>query len=545
MEFVKKIFIPFDTFRTPINLFFISREKISTTTNIILSFLIYAILFASFIKSDFWMKKSPKISDQIIDSGPTSILLNREKFGFNFFLADDFDYYTSIDPSYFNVKVLQVYYIEKDDDFYKKEIPFDNCKVPNYQGDKYYDYGFCLSNDPDIFLNVSDRMWDSDYAYLVITLNYCRNETNSSIICQPLTKIRDFLDGKSFTIIYNDYSFNMRDLDHPVSTDYVNSKPYVINKDFYQFYSYEIGEVEIYEDQNSIIETGDVLFGRFIREDPKSHFTFYNKEMDDNTTNSETLLKIAIYPSRNKREIIRKYQKLTEALSSLGGLLTILKFLMGFVAKFSIESETIKLIFENLLPKKNFLNLKKKEIMEFSSSQNRKLSENKDDTIACEKKNINFQNMSFSIDMKQRNRKDMNMESDFILAEKIKEKEKIPQKIEIINTANETNQLKKSWTFEKSSIKRKNTKLSHWEILKFKIKKLIKINFNPKELLIEDSLKFYQKEFDLAYILKKLISLKSLKMNVFKGKEIDYSTRKNPISFSQTIELQESIILHK
>ena len=543
MEFVKKIFIPFDTFRTPINIFFLSREKISTTTNLVLSFLIYAILFASFIKSDFWMKRSPKISDQIIDSGPTSILLDRSKFGFNFFLADDFDYYTSIDPSYFNIKVVQAYYIEKNDDFYTKEIPFENCKVPNYQGDNYYEYGFCLTNDTNIFLNVSDKMWDGDYAYLVITLNYCRNDSNSSIICQPLPKIRDFLDGKSFTIIYNDYSFNMRDLDHPVSTDYVNSKPYVINKDFYQFYSYEIGEVEIYEDQNSIIETGDVLFGRFIREDPKSHFTFYNKEMADNTTNSESLLKIAIYPSRNKREIIRKYQKLTEALSSLGGLLTILKFLMGFVAKFSIESETIKLIFENLLPKKK-LNLKKKELLDFSSSQNRKLSLNKDDTIACEKKNIHFQNMSFSIDMKQRNRKDMNMESDLILAKIIEESEKNSQKMEIINPAN-ANQLNKSWGFENSCIKGKNPKLSHWEILKFKIKKLIKIKFNSKELEIEDSLKFYQKEFDLAYILKKIISLKSLKMNVFNRREIDYSTRKNQIPFSQTIELQEGSVIHK
>ena len=100
-----------DIFKTPMNLFFLSNQKISTPLNAFLSVIIYILLFIFFLNSDFLKKNNPKISEQILDNGQASITLNNENYGIYFTFSDENgQYFSKIDPSFIKIELWQKFY---------------------------------------------------------------------------------------------------------------------------------------------------------------------------------------------------------------------------------------------------------------------------------------------------------------------------------------------------------------------------------------------------------------------------------------------------
>ena len=349
MEYCKNIVNALDIFKTPMNLFFLSNQKISTQFNVFLSVVIYILLFVFFLNSDFLKKNNPKISDQILDNGQASITLNNDNYGIYFTFCDENgQYFSEIDPSLIKIELWQKFYFSSEKNYAPdKKSDLQSCIKGNISA-------FCPGKDWSVTLNVSTNMWNGDYSYFQFKIRFCNNQTDGG--CQTTEKIKQYINGMYFYVNFFEYNFDMRSLEKPVSRT-ENYKLWILNQEFYQSFSYILMKVDLYEDANQFYDTNNVIFGSFLQEDPKTYYNIYNKDINDTTFQNETLFDLEIYPSRNTRDLIRKYQKLVELISSLGGLATALQFIFGFLADFSIRIQllikiTKHLYFPKNLPKK-------------------------------------------------------------------------------------------------------------------------------------------------------------------------------------------------
>ena len=117
MEYVKNGHT-LDLFKSPMNLFFLTNQKISTPFNTLLSVVIYILLLVFFLNSDFLKKNNPKISDQILDNDQASIMLNNNNYGVYFTFCDENgQYFSEIDPTLIKIELWQKFYLSSNNKF--------------------------------------------------------------------------------------------------------------------------------------------------------------------------------------------------------------------------------------------------------------------------------------------------------------------------------------------------------------------------------------------------------------------------------------------
>jgi len=503
MEFIKNFFIALDIFKCPINLFFLSKQKISTTINIILSLLIYSLLIVFFLNSDYFNKKNPQISDQILDGGQTSIPLNNDNYGVYFTFYDyNNNYYSALDPSCVHLEIWQIFYSSlSQKNINIEKVPLESCLIDNSSA-------FCLKNNWNVFLNVSNDMWNGDYSYFQFQIKYCNNQT-SGMTCKPTAIIEQYLDGMYFSINFLEYNFDMKSLEQPVTRTYSYRK-WILNQDIYQSYAYSLMRVELYQDESSVYNEDEVIFGSYLQEDPRTYSNFYSNANINNGTFNETLFDLEIYPSRNKRELIRKYQKLTDVISSLGGLATALQFFFGIIANFSIKIMLLKMITKNLY-------FTKKMPIKFSmDAKNIKIDKSQKDIIEDENKIHQINESTYFQAITGRNIKDVEFELQ--LNPEKNEKLKPPPPLDL-NMKVDENQNILIENEKKSQMDEQMPNLSKCDFVKYHFRKLFRCKFNKKDQLIERSEQRFQKDFDFAVILRKLMNLGKLQLIIFNEKQ--------------------------
>ena len=506
MEFIKNFFIALDIFKCPINLFFLSKQKISTPMNIALSLLTYLLLIVLFLNSDYFNKKNPQISDQILDGGQTSIPLNNDTYGVYFTFYDYNDnYHSTLDPSCMQIEIWQIFYSSlSQKNINIEKVPLESCLINNSSA-------FCLKSNWNVFLNVSKDMWNGDYSFFQVKIKYCNNQTSGNT-CKPTATIEKYLDGMYFSINFLEYNFDMKSFEQPVTRTYSN-KEWILNKNIYQAYAYSLMQVELYEDESSLYNQNEVIFGSYLQEDPRTYFNFYSNANINNGAFNETLFDLEIYPSRNKRELIRKYQKLTEVISSLGGMATALQFLFGIIADFSIKMMLLTMITKNLYMSKN--------MPTYSSldGSNMKRNKSQKDKIGEENKihQIN-DSTSFQV-LSRRNMKDIELELKLNPETNEKFKAPPPADFNIQVDANQRKAIENDINLQKSQIDEQISKLTKFDFAKYKIRKLFRCKLNKKDQFIEKSEKRFQNDFDFGVILKKLMDLGKLKMALLNEKQ--------------------------
>ena len=532
MEFINNFLTAIDIFKCPMNLFFLSKQKISTPVNAVLSLLIYSLVIVFFLNSDYWNKKNPQISDQILDSGQTSFPINNGNYGvyFSFYDSNE-NFYSSLDPSCIQIEVWQSFYSSFSDDvIHQENFSLENCLIDDSSA-------FCLKSNWNVFLNIGKDMWNGNYSYFQFNIKYCNNET-SGIVCSPLEKIKQYLDGMLFSINFLEYNFDMKSLENPVTKTY-NYKEWILNQDVYQYYAYSLMQVELYEDESSFYNKNEVIFGTYLQEDPKTYFQFYNNYNGNNAAFNETLFNLEIYPSRNKREIIRKYQKLTEAISSLGGMATSLRFLFGILADFSIKMVMLKMITLNLY-------IRKKRQIKFNVDiTNYEKNKSGKDSIEDENKihQINDSNSFRAI--YGRNIKDIELE-----LQRDPEKNEAPPPLHIDlklrADENKTNMIENEINLQKNQDDEEITSLAKCDFVKYVFRKLFRCKLNKNDLFIERSGERFQNDFDFVDILRKLMDLGKLKLILFNEKQREmFNSIENFNESSNANKLIEDRILLK
>lgn len=137
MNFFKNLGEAVDIFKSPLNMSFFSKEKVSTTFNKLMSLIFFAILMVDFSQSDFFKKQHPKLTDRIYDNKGASLELSKMNFGLNLWIIDKDWYYAPLDPSYISLEVSQVNYDYNTGIYNSDHFILENCT------DAIFEHGFC------------------------------------------------------------------------------------------------------------------------------------------------------------------------------------------------------------------------------------------------------------------------------------------------------------------------------------------------------------------------------------------------------------------
>ena len=494
-KFCQNIIVSLDFFPYPITVLFLSKNTISTGVSIVSSWVFFAILLASFSKSDIWLKRNPKITDQMIDAGTAILNLNNDNFALNIWLWDNDMYYTNLDPSYGKIEVIVKKYSVKDKDFIRESLSLTNCTNNESLG------AWCLVDD-EISINVTEAMWNGEFSFLDVQLNYCSNET-SPTPCQPLEVMQEFFRAKFFSYSMKEYVFNFGNYDSPAKINTGNSRDFIINPDIYQFLSLSLMQVLLYQDSNPIFDNGEELKETYSQMDPSqlySEIYLRDHEKDlsiDLPFANNTLVEVEFFPNRSKRKVIRKYETLIDTLSNLGGLASFLRVIGFLISSLTAKAKILRQLHKYIYSAASYPSPENLEI------------ENEQANIEV-KDNL----CGNSIEMSLRNKNDIDA---YHIGEQPKES---PNFIRNSTKQLQTKTIGKVVTQNLDTIgKNQNIVMSVSDFFLFKFHTMIKKEPNPKEKVIAEIEKAYLKDFDILNVLMRLKNLELLKFAIFNEQE--------------------------
>lgn len=485
MKFFKSIREALDIYKTPINVFFFSKERISTNFNMCLSIIFFVILLANLSQSDFFKKRHPQITDQTFGASKISLKLNKENFGLNLWFFDNSTYYNEIDPSYFTFELFEMSLDGlKEEYIEKKPFTLEPCTQVELES------AFCVGNDSNIYLNLTEKSWLGEYSYLKLSVVLCQNETYNNQ-CKTIDQIYEFLQGKKFALGFNQYLIDMRNYESPSKIDAQTTIEFSLNKNMRQCSSLYLMEVELYSSENLFFDTEEQLIQKFYQ---KTAYFDYSFEIIDSNEDldliNHELFVYYLYPTRNKRKITRKYTTLLEAFSNLGGLASFLNIFCVILSRFSIKVK----IFQKLA--KNIDKLKEEE-------QNN----GEKQSIASEHKRIAIKDLSYnnSVEMSLRNKNDIELENNIDKKNCIQ----IPTK----NKSHETSKDElKDIAFEIEHIKSKKNKISFWSMIKYYFRKIFKMKLYHNDFIIENIQRNHISKFDFEVLMKIINDVEKLKL---------------------------------
>ena len=209
---LRKLLYELDLFKSP---FFFhldgSKNKISTIFGSFFSLFIFGILLYKFCQSDMVLKINPSVISQ------TQALLNRPNITLN---SSNFQLYFGvfnksgvsfpIDPSIFDVQVIQTRYINN----YQTLINSSRETIMqfiNYQKCGNFINGYCIS------LEVRGYVDGNNTSFFLLRLKVCNNNTFENK-CKTTQEITDFFSDKTFSVTYNDNNFNFNNYEDPIQS---------------------------------------------------------------------------------------------------------------------------------------------------------------------------------------------------------------------------------------------------------------------------------------------------------------------------------------
>lgn len=543
-----------DLFKVPVFLRIDKNEKHSTFLGQIISILIISYLIFSFTTGEFIYRIHPSIVDQPFtgESRPR-ISLSSKNFALSVAVTD----VTSkaiVDPTIFKIDLYYEELVSLSNET-GKNISFIDLKTLHLCNESDY------PEDPTIFqtLGLKNYMcldnstlelqgyWDEPkLSYFFLILSTCQNRSDSNIICKPQEEIENFFENKYFQIYYKDINYDLNDYDKPVKslfkTEYTMVDFYV-RKKMTMFFK----KLEIIDDKNYIFEDNN----------PKDLFkkdeTFL--DVDSNRDKKSQILAFMFYPTLEIQKASRRFQKLKEVISSLGGsasfFIMIGFFFVNYQNQIKITNKIMNQLyaFQGLDKKNNVSTNKAKEIPQF-------ILEN----LQTIKKETNFVKPPAKLS-KEINIKNQNLRGPDIPA-KILVDDYVDSEKSIAKNENSGDGLKKSTTNKKTStasknndnvlvksgsirkfasniFKRKknpnilqlneysealthenNINISVFQAIKLNISKFFGCAMSSKEKLINKACNIFSEELDLVSILKRLQEMEKLKIILLNEKQL-------------------------
>ena len=319
---ISNFFFQIDLFKSPIFFFVNNKQQNSTLVGSFLSLLIIFYLGMSFIHSDVFYKTRPTIIDQtqVLTHRP-AISLNSSNFALSMSVVDS----NSIpynDPTVASIALVNkiingpniTYDFRSlhpcnDSDFPTDPNVINNLRLRNT---------LCM-DDPHIDLK---GYWDEEtISYIMIALLVCQNGSDTNITCKSEEDISKNLKEKYFQIYYKENNYDMSNLENPTNsifkTNYALIDPKLRKKLNIYF-----KKMEITDDKGLVLD--ETHSTDSFKKDSETW------DMDSNSEGDQIIFVICLYSSEYQQLVIRRYQKLQEAIASLGGSASIL-IMIGFI----------------------------------------------------------------------------------------------------------------------------------------------------------------------------------------------------------------------
>ena len=496
---------PFNLFQSPIQFFIDSEKRISSAAGSILSILIFATLLFLFINSNMMNHTNPNIFDQIVSNDAPIISLDNVNFAPVISISEDIIDTTSssiFDPSYFTVSVAYTSVVNYQS--IETPINYHECSGADFNGtiniEDYYQGSYCFDNTEIIQLSSTEKDWFGNMNFLNITLSICSNKTSNGT-CKPLDQIFSYLKGRSFNLNFLESFFDLENYDNPIKPYYGNYLSTYINPDFRQRTMLFIMQSELTKEDSFFDVAGTVE--KYVQEDATQNQNDFEYISNRNFEEDPVLVEFNIYASLQKRSLRRRYQKITELMSSLGGMASILLFFGRILAEFFINIKFLSIFINKLYNVREDKDDIKDEKLE----------------IEHEKIQLNESSMIKIQSVNERNKKDMEIEilpmsrkKDVLSEEKDqkeinKKEDKVDESLELKHQISSTMDLRKA--FKK---KTHFYKIYMWDYLKFFLRKIFcKEKMTTKDKIIKMAEINYKKDFGIYTILKKLQEVENLK----------------------------------
>ena len=265
-----------------------------------------------------YQKKNPSVLTQKkVQEIYPKLTLNRTNFEFGIGLFDTSLNNFYIDPTLYNIKILQNYRNFDEKGLLNEtiiEIPYHNCtgndfNLSNTSLDKMYKHLICLDS---VNLELEGYFNRPVFSSLTIEFYPCDYTTNS--LCKSKETIQKELYGKILGFYYTDFYWNFNDFDKPKEMsqqiDYI-----WLDEKYMKVVALTLRKEELITDDSSFfLESNSPTIETFCKDSAVNNF--YSKtSLDPNIT----IAKAGFFSGQTTIKNTRNYQKLNEALSNIGG----------------------------------------------------------------------------------------------------------------------------------------------------------------------------------------------------------------------------------
>ena len=306
-----------DLFKQPLSLRISHQEKTSTNFGIFISVIIYVFLGYSFSQNDFFKRLNPLIIFQTLTiSHPPNIKYQGNPFAFS--VKDNLgNIYT--DQTYFNITAQEFQGITLSNGTFipiTTEKKFHICEeneVKRSEDWLNFNNNYCLD---DSSFELEGEEGENLVKNFEIHLNVCQNKTDSNITCKSPDEINAFFNLKHLSLTFMDNYFEAKNYENPIVSK-SSIKKYKVGS--------ELNTLVTISFQKSEIITDETNFFNFNPQNEIKETYLFEKEKIEYGMSSLNFMPIAsflIYSSDNVLIINRSYQKLSDALAVLGGLLS-------------------------------------------------------------------------------------------------------------------------------------------------------------------------------------------------------------------------------
>ena len=328
---IRAFFLFIDIYGTKFHLFLNHQLKFKTWIGGIITIILSVIglIFIYIFGNDFFFRKNPSYTHSSIGEDYKKINLTNEKVIIAFRFEDDY----GLIPETSKYIFPKIYYYsaipgedgEYRSDYKEEYISYRKCVDNDFEGDQnlisLYGDLYCIEWENKTF----GGFWDNKFIYYFeIRLFYCKNGENYSFnnsICPTIQELNDYFSKQIyFSIYYTTVNFHVNDLKKPLIRTHSNYFTY-ISHNFRKTERIFLSEQILNDDQGWIISQHKNIscwgFDSF-----SSDYKYYENNLLNIEGFSTLFYSINIYMDSNKHYYTRKYMKIPDVLSMIGGLLT-------------------------------------------------------------------------------------------------------------------------------------------------------------------------------------------------------------------------------
>ncbi len=252
-----------------------------------------------------------------------------------------------MDETVYSISVTYAYQNEQTD-FNLVEIPvkIHLCGEDDFEDSTTYnslnlENNFCLDKNATMDLL---GYWDErSMAFLKVELNICNNETTGGT-CKKIEEIKEIFRTKnSYNIYFENAIVDINNFETPIIYSIQNEYKSA-DLSFKKIIEISMKNVYVETDDGFLLENNNFL--KKVKYDEQK-FDFYAKE---NIEKDKTLFRYEIFASKNVLKFDRSYEKASDLLAKLGGILKAL-MVFGFIItqiEFSliIKRKILNVLFE-------------------------------------------------------------------------------------------------------------------------------------------------------------------------------------------------------